>query len=189
MARRRRLQGDEGQPENRVLSLWSSKDLYKLCRRAARTVCKAKGYRREVEDTTHDLWLYLHEHGHIVRYPNYEGAIVIFLKNYVRDVLRSRRKRDKSHDSIDDSDRAGYIFELSDDNKNAAGILEEHAAEKLLERILHQARATQLQINREKREQIIRSLAEGATQSDVAKSYNLEPWQLSRWLSTIRKRI
>lgn len=189
MARRARSQGVEGRPENRVLSLWSPEKLYELCQRAAHVVCKAMGYPREEEDIAHDLWLHLHEHGHIVRYPKYEGAIVIFLKHHVRDVLRSRRKHDKSHDSINDADPVGCIFDLSDDNKNAEGMLEELAAEKLLERILHQARGTQLRISRDDRLQIIRSLVEDAAQADVAKSYGLEPWQVSRWLSTLRQRI
>lgn len=189
MARRARSQDDEGRPENRLLSLWSSEDLYKLCQRAARVVCKAMGYPREAQDTAHNLWIYLHEHGHGVRYPNYEGAVVIFLKDHVRDVLRSRRKHDNSHNSIDDADPVERTFDLSDDNKSAAEILEELAAEQLLERILQQARGTQFQISREKREQIIRSLAEGATQADVARSYDLEPRQFSRWLGMIRQRI
>lgn len=190
MARRRRSQGDEGPTENRVFSSRSEDDVYKLCKRAAHTVCKAMGYWREEEDTAHDLWVHLHEHGHVVRYPERDGAIVIFLKNSVKDELRGRRKRDNSLDSINDANPEGRAFELSDNNEEPAKILEALAVEKLVERVLQQAKAMQTRrISNRDRVRIIESLIEGATQTEIAKLLGLKQWEISRWLTALRQRI
>jgi DNA-directed RNA polymerase specialized sigma24 family protein len=190
MARPRRSQGDEGPTENRVISSRSPEKLYRLCKRAAHTVCNQKGYPREAEDTAHNLWIYLHERGHVVRVPEREGAIVIFLKNSVKDELRGRRKRDNSLDSINDTDPEGRAFELSNDNEEAAKILEALAGEELVERILQQAEAMQTRrISKSDRVRIIGSLIKGATQTEIANLLGLEQWEISRWLSALRQRI
>lgn len=179
MPRRERSQGEGDPPENRVFSSRSPEELYKLCRRAARKQCKAMGYDREAEDVGNELWLYLHERGHAVKFPEHEGAIVEFLKYRARYILRGKWKHDNSHDSIHDADPEGRPFDRSDDNEAAMKILEDLTLENLIGRVMQDAR----------HEQILKSLAEGATQTEAAERHGVKQYQVSRLLSALRRRI
>lgn len=175
----------EDTPHNTVFSRWSPEELDEMCDRAARAVCRENGYCGEREDIEQELLLYLWEHGHVVRHPEYKGAIVNFLKKVTRDVLRRMRRHDRRHTSLDSADPGRG--ELPDNNETAEKMLRGIGVHELLAKVLQDARGDQLK--RMKRKKIIEGLLDGATQQEIAASCDVSQSQVSRLVTTLRRRL